>query len=140
MGIAGKPGASLRVWRDFFPNSVVYGVDIDRDILFSEDRIITDYMDQTSPESVKSFWNSHKIKPNIIIDDGLHMFHAGKSLYENSIEHLADGGVYVIEDILPEDLPNYKQYFQNSEHEVLFISINRPGIFLNDNTLVVIFK
>ena len=28
------PGASLKVWRDYFPNAVIYGADIDSDILF----------------------------------------------------------------------------------------------------------
>ena len=29
MGINGKPGASLRVWRDYFPNAEIFGGDID---------------------------------------------------------------------------------------------------------------
>ena len=33
MSINGKPGASLRAWRDYFVNSVVYGADIDKNIL-----------------------------------------------------------------------------------------------------------
>lgn len=140
MGIAGKPGASLRVWRDFFPKSTIYGVDIDKDVLFNEDRIFTDYMDQTDPESIKLFWDNYGISPNIIIDDGLHEYHAGVCLYENSIEHLSEGGIYVIEDVLPEDLLRYKEYFKNNKYETLFISINRSGIYLNDNTLIVVFK
>ena len=30
MGINGKPGASLRMWRDFFPSARIIGVDIDK--------------------------------------------------------------------------------------------------------------
>lgn len=140
MGPNGKPGASLRVWRDFFPNAQVYGADIDRDTLFLEERIITDYMDQTDPESVKAFWSKHDIYPNVIIDDGLHEYDAGVCLFENSIDRLSDNGIYVIEDILKEDLPRYQEYFQSSGLDVMFISINRTGIKLNDNTLIVIFK
>lgn len=140
MGINGIPGASLRVWRDFFPNATIYGADIDKDILFNEDRIITDYMDQTSSESINEFWNKYDIRPNIIIDDGLHEYHAGISLYENSIDRLKDNGIYIIEDILPHDLEQYKEYFRDSEYDVLFISIPRPKIPLNDNTLILIFK
>ena len=33
MGENGKPLASLRAWRDYFPNAQIYGGDIDRDIL-----------------------------------------------------------------------------------------------------------
>src|SRR6476620_5978044 len=56
MGSEGKPGASLRLWRDYFPNAMVYGADIDRDILFEEERIKTFYIDQLNPEAIKVFW------------------------------------------------------------------------------------
>src|SRR3546814_783879 len=38
MGVHGKPGASLRVWRDYFPKAEIVGFDIDENILFQEDR------------------------------------------------------------------------------------------------------
>jgi hypothetical protein len=38
MGQGARPGASLRVWRDYFPSALIYGADIDSEILFSEDR------------------------------------------------------------------------------------------------------
>lgn len=34
MGIDGKLGASLRMWRDYFPSANIIGCDIDSDILF----------------------------------------------------------------------------------------------------------
>ena len=43
MGINGKPGASLYAWRDFFPNGNIFSADIDKDILFTDDRIKTFY-------------------------------------------------------------------------------------------------
>ena len=49
----GKPGASLRVWRDYFPNAIIYGADIDKDILFAEERIKTFYIDQLDPVAIK---------------------------------------------------------------------------------------
>src|SRR5687768_5083616 len=41
MGAGGSPGASLRVWRDYFEKAEVFGADIDRNVLFEEDRICT---------------------------------------------------------------------------------------------------
>ena len=41
MGAKGRPGASLRVWRDYFPNAEIVGIDIDGDVLFIEERIAT---------------------------------------------------------------------------------------------------
>src|SRR5882672_10593977 len=37
MGPQGKPGASLRGWRSYFPRAQIFGADIDSDILFEED-------------------------------------------------------------------------------------------------------
>jgi hypothetical protein len=49
MGPHGKPGASLRAWRAYFNSALIYGADIDNDILFHEDRIQTFYVDQQEP-------------------------------------------------------------------------------------------
>ena len=34
MGVNGRPGASLYAFREYLPNSNIYGADIDKDILF----------------------------------------------------------------------------------------------------------
>src|SRR5262249_35300312 len=39
MGKYGKPGASLRAFKDYLPNAKIFGADIDRNILFQEERI-----------------------------------------------------------------------------------------------------
>ena len=141
MGVNGKPGASLRVWKDYFINSNIYGADIDKGVLFSEDRIVTGYMDQTDPESIKDFWEKHDISPDIIIDDGLHEFHAGITLYENSIERLKVGGVYIIEDIAQDELRLYREYFSKTSADVMILSLNRSlDEWDDDNNLVIVFK
>ena len=55
MGVNGQPGASLRMWKDYFPNASIFGCDIDRDVLFSEERIKTFHCDQTSAKSISNF-------------------------------------------------------------------------------------
>src|SRR5580698_4521201 len=47
-----QPGGSLRAWRDFFPNATVLGLDIDPEVMFSEDRIYTKLCDSTNRQSV----------------------------------------------------------------------------------------
>jgi len=99
MGVRGKPGASLRVWRDYFPNAEIVGVDIDTEILFSEDRIKTFFCDQTNANEIEKFFDSCSIKSfDIIIDDGLHSYDAAKIFFENSWPKLKHGGIYIIED------------------------------------------
>lgn len=146
MGINGKPGASLRVWRDFFPKAHIVGCDIDRDILFKEERITSYYCDQTSSESIEKFCREANIVENsvdIILDDGLHEFLAGKSFFENTISTLRTGGIYIIEDVCSSDIMKYKSYFFNLEksYEVRFIYLKSPiREYGDDNNLICITK
>jgi len=141
MGASGKPGASLRVWRDYFPNAQIYGADIDRDILFSEDRIKTFYIDQLNPSAIRKCWTEvGESSFDFIIDDGLHRFEAGSCLFSNSVEMLSENGIYVIEDVTSEDVGRYVQFFNNGNFLVDYISMYRPNISLGDNNLVVIRK
>jgi len=112
MGAYGKPGASLYGWRDLFPNSSIFGADIDRDILFKTDRISTFYCDQTSPAIIQELWKNPELQEpfDIIIDDGLHTFDANKTFFEHSIQHLRKGGYYIIEDINN----GYRESFKNA--------------------------
>ncbi len=67
-------GASLRMWKDYFHNSNIYGVDIliePQSVLLNEDRISSFKLDAGDKESLINFAN--KYGPfDIIIDDGSH--------------------------------------------------------------------
>jgi hypothetical protein len=140
MGINGKPGASLRVWKDFFKNAIIYGADIDSDILFEEDRIKTGYLDQLNPSTIDLFFNKlNNFTPHIIIDDGLHTDSAAISLYDNCFQRLASGGLYIIEDMNPIDISKVVKHISNKEHKfVVYDSID--GSDKIDNSLIVIWK
>jgi len=101
MGRNGIPGASLRGWAEYFPNSLIFGADIDSNILFQTDRIKTFYCDQTNPHVIRYMWNEESLKENfdIIIEDGLHEFGANVCFFENSIHKLKSKGYYIIEDL-----------------------------------------
>lgn len=138
MGLGGKPGASLRVWRDYFPNAVIYGADIDRDILFEEDRIKAYYIDQRDPSTIEIFWRKvGVIDFDIMIDDGLHTFDAGSCLFEHSISKISQNGIYIIEDVTLDDLLMYKTFFSTKDFVVDYVIMFRPGAEL-DSSLVVI--
>jgi hypothetical protein len=141
MGILGRPGASLRVWRDYFPAARVIGADIDKDILFNEDRIETYFVDQTSEESILELWaNIPEVKFNLMIDDGLHTYAAGVSLFENSISKLDDQGIYVIEDVHLKDLIRFQSYFKDKQYIVYYVNLYRPQSALKNNNMVVVRK
>jgi len=139
MGILGKPGASLRVWRDYFPNAMVYGADIDREILFEEERIRTHYIDQLDPRAIAAFWKSVGEKDfDFMVDDGLHTFEAGTCLFQHSIDMLAADGIYVIEDVSVSDLVRYMRFFDPSSYNVDYVTMYRPNTALSDNNLILV--
>src|SRR5262249_48252115 len=100
MGPSGRPGASLRGWRNYFSNASIFGADIDKRILFSESRISTFYVDQSQQETIHHlFENFEHIRFDILIDDGLHTYEANATLLTNSFNKMANRGLYIIEDI-----------------------------------------
>ncbi len=133
-----KPGASLRGWKEWFCNSDIIGADIDKDILFEEDRIKTYYVDQTSPESIITMWKNIGEKVDIIIDDGLHTHDANICLFKNSYEHLKKGGIYVIEDVNLEREKEMNIFYEFKEffEEVYFLKLDCKT-FSYDNNLII---
>jgi SAM-dependent methyltransferase len=146
MGRDGRPGASLYGWQEFFPNAQIFGADIDRDILFSSDRIKTFYCDQTSPEAIKSMWDEPELQSNfdIIIEDGLHTFNANVCFFENSIHKLNPGGYFIIEDILRSEEYLFMKKFEEWENTYDDCAVNMINIpscrNAVDNSLVVVYK
>lgn len=146
MGIDGKPGASLRMWKEYFPNADIVGCDIDKDILFTEDRIKTYYCDQTSAESINTFLKNARVVEesiDIIIDDGLHEFHAGICFFENMIGCLRADGIYIIEDVNHADMVKYKNYFSkcSASFDAKFIFLKSPRRnWGDDNNLICITR
>jgi hypothetical protein len=139
MGARGRPGASLRVWREYFPNATIVGADVDRQILFQEERISTYFVDQTNPHSVRALWRQVPAKMfDLMIDDGLHTYAAGICLFENSVERLTKDGIYIIEDAYSYDLLEYRRYFRNTPYRVDYVMLAKDAVQFNDNNLVVI--
>jgi hypothetical protein len=99
-----RTGASLRAWRDFLPNAEIHGIDPAEDTsLRDEPRIHTHRCDSTDPEQVSALlasvtWPS----PDLIIDDGLHEPTAQTKTLHNFFPLLRDGGLYIIEDVIPD--------------------------------------
>ena len=95
------PGGSLRCFREYCPNSNIYGADIDREILFSDDRIETFFVDQLDIESLKTLFKNRMF--DIIIDDGLHHISSNMNTLLEALDHVKIGGYIVIEDIINTD-------------------------------------
>ena len=139
MLVSGRPGASMRVWRDFFPNAIIFGADIDKTILFEEERIRTYFIDQLDPIAISTYWAKIKVDDfDFMVDDGLHTFEAGSTLFLHSIDKLADFGIYIIEDVVATDLLKFRDFFRDKEYVVDFVNLNRPSTDLDGNNLIVV--
>lgn len=139
MGLQGRPGASLRVWRDYFPRASIVGADIDDAILFTEPSIQTFQVDQTDPASVAALWQQVNVDLfDLMIDDGLHEFDAGRCLFTQSIHKLAPNGIYIIEDVKATDLASYRQFFNSRSYAVDYVNLHRPGMEIENNSLIII--
>jgi hypothetical protein len=142
MTLNGNPGASLRVWKEYFPNALVFGADIDKSILFQEDRIMTGYMDQLDLESIDLYFEHlGDTRFEIMIDDGLHSFEASINLFERSNKYLTQSGVYIIEDVFPESFEKYSKYFSQLDYYVDFVVLeNTDRNAIHDNCLISISR
>ena len=92
-----KPGGSLRVWKDYFPNATIHGVDIEEDCRIHEERIDTFIFSSMNLHQCKS--NLFNFKYDIIIDDGDHSAISQLITFKNLAPLLKEGGMYFIEDL-----------------------------------------
>jgi len=137
MGAHGTPGASLRAWRDYFSNAEVYGADVDKRILFAEERIETFYVDQCDAGSFAAMWAKiPDVALDVFLDDGLHTFDAARTTLENSIDKVKSGGYYIIEDVARDDVKAYLELIRGMGHPGMSINIRHPAN-VYDNCLIV---
>jgi hypothetical protein len=103
LGIGGKnykgvAGSSLQMWRDYFTNAQVVGVDIDpsADAHYG-DRVSVVIGDQTRRSTLEK---ALSLLPSvdIIVDDGAHINTITIASFEYLFPKLRPGGLYVIED------------------------------------------
>ena len=99
MGELGIPGASLRGWRDYAPNALIYGADIDVRILFVENRIKTFYVDQLKRKSLSELVSSLNTNLDLIVIDGLHTPRADLNSLLILLPTMSQNGDFIIEDI-----------------------------------------
>lgn len=136
MGRHGKPGASLRAFREYCQNANIYGADIDKRILFEEDRIKTFFVDQTNPDTFDEILKKIPNDFDLVIDDGLHSPDANISSLEFGLKIIKIGGWVVIEDISPKSIhvwqivssilpDNYMSQIFKSNDNIILFTVNR---------------
>jgi 23S rRNA U2552 (ribose-2'-O)-methylase RlmE/FtsJ len=89
-------GASLQMWRDYFPRAEIFGIDIN-EMAIKGDRIHTLRGDQSDAALLAQV---RELGPfDVIIDDGSHLGSHVLATFEGLYSSLQADGVYVIEDM-----------------------------------------
>tara|TARA_R100000657_G_C4659908_1_gene103724 strand:- start:462 stop:1193 length:732 start_codon:yes stop_codon:yes gene_type:complete len=96
-----KEGDSLLMWKEYFPNSSIVGLEINPEPLksFSHDRIKLYFGDQTDTSLLQEICKNEG-PFDIIIDDASHVNEHHQVSFAHLFENgLANNGIYVIEDL-----------------------------------------
>ena len=100
-----KNGGSIKLWKDFFTNATIYGLDIlpiDRvmDELINDDRVIL-YTSSNAYDNnffTTQFLNKN-IKCDFMLDDGPHTLESMKQFIKLYSQIMTDDGILIIEDV-----------------------------------------
>lgn len=93
-------GGSLRMWKDYFQNSNIHGIDIVDCKHYECDKIHTHILNQSNRNELDFFGDRFRNYFDIMIDDGSHMSADMILSFEMLFPYLKSGGFYVIEDLL----------------------------------------
>jgi len=118
-------GGSALALREYFPNAVIVGADIelDRDLRRANyDRLTLVQVDQGRPEDLKRLGDLGPY--DFIIEDGSHSFSHQVLAMETLPQYLKPGGVLFIEDVIPKHkghrIERYAKEFKRLGLEVIF--------------------
>ena len=135
-------GASLKSWEEFFPNAKIYGLDILRDVLFSENRVSCFYTDQSNEnelnktiDEIRNVINDSNLLFDLIIDDGSHIVDHMLLTFKTLSKYLKVDGLYIIEDIQRKDLDIFTN-IKLTDFEILKIYMGNR----NDDDFIIYKK
>lgn len=102
-----KGGASLRMWKQFFPRAAIFGLDINDKSQLEEPRIRIFRGDQSDPASLRHV--AQQIgRMDVIIDDGSHLSPHVITTFETLFPLLAPDGIYIVEDLQTSYWPEWQ--------------------------------
>lgn len=106
-------GASLKMWRDFFFNAQIYGVDIKPETMFRDTRIKTFVCNTKDKGSIEKLIKKTGSDIDLFIDDGIHEWRDQAFLAKTVLPFLKKDVTYIIEDVryparIIEELSQYK--------------------------------
>jgi hypothetical protein len=94
-------GGSLRAWRDYFENAVIYGLDVQPVTQFRDERIMTGLCDTTNSAQVRRLMEGNFASAfDIIIDVSSRSADDQLATLNNLFPYLRENGFYIVEDLV----------------------------------------
>jgi hypothetical protein len=104
-------GGSHKMWQSFFPNGMIYGVDIDEACKqYDDERIKIFVGDQADTEFLYEIMKEIG-EADIIVDDGGHTMNQQIRSFKTLFPFVKRGGIYVIEDLHTSYVRNFGDCF-----------------------------
>jgi hypothetical protein len=118
-------GGSIKLWRDFFINATIHGIDImpfDEvwEGILGDDRIVLyTSTDAYNTDVFTTQFLNKNVKCDIVLDDGPHTLESMKTFIKLYSQLLTDDGILIIEDIqswdwidiLKSEVPDHMKQF-----------------------------
>jgi len=121
-------GASLLMWRDYFYNSGIIGIDINDHSGLNQEKIRTYIADQGDRTQLKNLFQDKQV--DIIIEDGSHFMHHQQISLGVLFHNLKPGGIFVVEDLHtshPDILPSFRRNQDDTITLNMLQEFNRTG-------------
>ncbi|MCP9488906.1 MAG: class I SAM-dependent methyltransferase [Solirubrobacteraceae bacterium MAG38_C4-C5] len=117
-----KDGASLRMWRDYFPNGQILGIDrTPSSARHAEPPNVQVFVGSQDDHRVLGRVVDEAGPLDIVIDDGSHRYPHQRASLLYLWPHLADGGVYIMEDLHTSYSARYGMGFRQRESTIEFL-------------------
>jgi hypothetical protein len=120
-------GESLRMWKEYFPNSIIYGIDIYDKKPHEEKRIRIFQGRQDDPEFLKAVVRE-AASIDIVIDDGSHVNEHVISSFRTLFPLLVNNGIYAIEDLHTSYIPKYGGTTENLDDPATSLGVLKTFI------------
>ena len=114
-----QDGASLYMWRDFFPEAHIYGIDNHTDLHISGDRISFWQCDQSKVEHLLRVRMLVGADIDLVVDDGSHEPEDQILSALAFVPLLSPQGVYVIEDVRDPVTVSSFLHYPHKVHNIL---------------------
>jgi hypothetical protein len=90
-------GASLKMWKDYFPDCNIFGIDTEDKREYNDERTIINICEQTDFNKINELFEDEFF--DLIIDDGCHLMREQQLAFLYFSKKVKKGGIYIIEDL-----------------------------------------